>query len=577
MQRVYNKRSDEIIDGKAKLPTAEQLEYGELAINYAKGKETISIKNSDDEIVTLPFGNVSKAGLIKFERAYQEEPLYVFEDINDFYDSVRNKIGDGEQLYEPEDGKICVAELADGTYIPIISPEPSYDSIVDPNKKKTNYEIMNHKHRPYDGNRIVVRKQLSIRPVEHLPYYFQDGIVTIRINKNYLKKGESIAIYVYDRWFEEPRFVKDGYGSIYGTSHSNDIQLINHGDGLWELKNNGNRDLYKPIVIQIPFKRDTLGIQYNVLEVTNSSLFVDVDTRDLFSRTIAYNFGQNCVKVGNIRYNKYYNRETLSPYLKFVRTEGCNIKLINTKPSLWKGVVDHDGEVIYENTSKYSDLMGMILDKAPNTFIKSKTRDYIYRYHKKLAQYRKDAGYGQGGVVGNIEGGYLYLRFSSITDDVRKCRFVIHFDSKIGFSKRSVDLSFQEIENLIVESYNLPGNGKVFKLLFDGDDFYDLGQSFYGWEVSGIHVYCRDSSVTHMPILGDRDKKMDMSNKKLNPFGWFKGGYSGVSKSGRNTYEKIRRNKGRYQRSYAIKLYKVHRGIPSSYPTTVIIRKNKRK
>ena len=80
-----------------------------------------------------------------------------------------------------------------------------------------------------------------------------------------------------------------------------------------------------------------------------------------------------------------------------------------------------------------------------------------------------------------------------------------------------------------------------------------------------------------MPILGDRDKKMDMSNKKLNPFGWFKGGYSGVSKSGRNTYEKIRRNKGRYQRSYAIKLYKVHRGIPSSYPTTVIIRKNKRK
>ncbi len=34
-----------------KLPTPEQLEYGELAINYGKGVETIAIKNEKDEIV----------------------------------------------------------------------------------------------------------------------------------------------------------------------------------------------------------------------------------------------------------------------------------------------------------------------------------------------------------------------------------------------------------------------------------------------------------------------------------------------------------------------------------------------
>ena len=34
-----------------KLPTCEQLEYGELAINYGDGIETIAIRNEKDEIV----------------------------------------------------------------------------------------------------------------------------------------------------------------------------------------------------------------------------------------------------------------------------------------------------------------------------------------------------------------------------------------------------------------------------------------------------------------------------------------------------------------------------------------------
>ena len=34
-----------------KLPTSEQLEYGEIAINYGAGIETIAIRNENDEIV----------------------------------------------------------------------------------------------------------------------------------------------------------------------------------------------------------------------------------------------------------------------------------------------------------------------------------------------------------------------------------------------------------------------------------------------------------------------------------------------------------------------------------------------
>ena len=34
-----------------KLPTPDQLEYGEIAINYGDGIETIAIRNENDEIV----------------------------------------------------------------------------------------------------------------------------------------------------------------------------------------------------------------------------------------------------------------------------------------------------------------------------------------------------------------------------------------------------------------------------------------------------------------------------------------------------------------------------------------------
>lgn len=51
IRKVIILHSSDITDGKAKLPQANQIDYGELAINFADGVETISIKNSQDEIV----------------------------------------------------------------------------------------------------------------------------------------------------------------------------------------------------------------------------------------------------------------------------------------------------------------------------------------------------------------------------------------------------------------------------------------------------------------------------------------------------------------------------------------------
>ena len=50
---VKNIRSAAVIDGKPKLPTSGQLSEGEIAVNYAKGYETLSFKNNSNEIVSL--------------------------------------------------------------------------------------------------------------------------------------------------------------------------------------------------------------------------------------------------------------------------------------------------------------------------------------------------------------------------------------------------------------------------------------------------------------------------------------------------------------------------------------------
>ena len=49
--KIIHKHSSELNNNKAKLPSSGQLEYGELAVNYADGVETISMKNSKNEIV----------------------------------------------------------------------------------------------------------------------------------------------------------------------------------------------------------------------------------------------------------------------------------------------------------------------------------------------------------------------------------------------------------------------------------------------------------------------------------------------------------------------------------------------
>ena len=56
---VRNIRSAVVVDGQPKLPTSSQLSEGEIAVNYAKGYETLSFKNNSNEIVSLSVKTVN--------------------------------------------------------------------------------------------------------------------------------------------------------------------------------------------------------------------------------------------------------------------------------------------------------------------------------------------------------------------------------------------------------------------------------------------------------------------------------------------------------------------------------------
>lgn len=56
--KLIHKKSVVVENEVPKLPTSGDIAYGEIAINYAKGYETLSIRNNNDEIV--PFSSDGK-------------------------------------------------------------------------------------------------------------------------------------------------------------------------------------------------------------------------------------------------------------------------------------------------------------------------------------------------------------------------------------------------------------------------------------------------------------------------------------------------------------------------------------
>ena len=67
-EHLIHKNSNVTTNGNPKLPTSGQIEYGEIAVNYATGKETISLKNSNNDIVTFSSDEQINALINKSEK-----------------------------------------------------------------------------------------------------------------------------------------------------------------------------------------------------------------------------------------------------------------------------------------------------------------------------------------------------------------------------------------------------------------------------------------------------------------------------------------------------------------------------
>lgn len=72
-QHVQHIRSSQLISGGTpKLPTAEQIGFGEIAINFATDHETLSIKNYSGDIVTFSADHIINSALTEFSGSVVE-------------------------------------------------------------------------------------------------------------------------------------------------------------------------------------------------------------------------------------------------------------------------------------------------------------------------------------------------------------------------------------------------------------------------------------------------------------------------------------------------------------------------
>ena len=80
---IIHKHSSVVENSKPKLPNKDILEYGELAVNYAKDNETISLKNTSNEIIEFKSKNY-------FEKIIEDNELVVASALNNLNDKIQN-------------------------------------------------------------------------------------------------------------------------------------------------------------------------------------------------------------------------------------------------------------------------------------------------------------------------------------------------------------------------------------------------------------------------------------------------------------------------------------------------------
>lgn len=84
--KIQLKRSNVLVTGSAKAPTAEQMEYGELAVNYNTEDPVIFIKDSLNNVIRLTNADQT----VEWDEILDKPAIPGFDDIPDVYDGQIN-------------------------------------------------------------------------------------------------------------------------------------------------------------------------------------------------------------------------------------------------------------------------------------------------------------------------------------------------------------------------------------------------------------------------------------------------------------------------------------------------------
>lgn len=354
-QVLINLHSNLLDNGVVRQPQPENIEYGEFAINYKKGYETLFIKNDNDEIVSMKFAQEEGTGIQPlyaptwFTEESDERP---FNDKNEIYDYIRICKAQARELYtrkNDHDVRLAVVSDIEDNIIGylITSSVPVYDSLVD--SERMTKKRKQTKYYPSGNKKMVVRRGLPYNPNWQVPYFFQGPILTqkFKINRNSsivfrLREGDSMSR------FNDVDILSYGWNGINDNTYVKEISEPDQA-GCYTITftNITNVDIYPVFILKYKHQGENtqnvvinVGGNYQVSYMTDGIRLVDLTK-------LKVNGGPKIGKSASGSYNIF--EETTTPFIKY--REGrlvCTLESTSKHIAGWGSVPEFTGDTIFD-------------------------------------------------------------------------------------------------------------------------------------------------------------------------------------------------------------------------------------
>lgn len=368
------------------------LQTGQLGVNYLEGWESIYIKNSEGKLKRLSFEG-SNSEDIGYVNNSDVEPFTGDTELgktclDSIYDWIRDKRTEGTELYDAQDGKIYFAKCADGTMYQFVSPEPTYESLVDPNrpvKKHKKSEIFTYP---------IVRRCLSKDIMPGTTYFFNGDIkIRVKTNKVEFQDGRKIVIRIYKNvpFRYGPYIESNGKSGIGDNLYETEVQEYDEYSDFIFTFTDFDTNSYHNIIFHL---NNCNSFDKCIIKMRNINDFyntiVDEDDKYMLFTFNGTYFGYASTDVGEKPF-AFYNSETRSPHLKLI-----NRHIVNTKKTILKlksgRVLTND--TIIDASNKFSNdyyYFKQYIDDNQETHPRNVSLYYLFKYRSKGALYHYQA------------------------------------------------------------------------------------------------------------------------------------------------------------------------------------------